>query len=102
MFSPFHSAGGHGLICIVVIATASRSEIKWLQMWWPAQTNETKAKFRAIVRSGQLEFAGAGWSQNDVMRLPGGLLADPCCGDYRGGATHTRITYARTVTYTYK
>ena len=73
MFSPFHSAGGHGLACIVVIATASRSEIKWLQMWWPAQTNETKAKFRAIVRSGQLEFAGAGWSQNDVMRLPGGL-----------------------------
>eukprot|EP00041_Stephanoeca_diplocostata_P029027 m.846990 g.846990 ORF g.846990 m.846990 type:complete len:521 (-) comp23479_c0_seq1:3314-4876(-) len=52
-------------------ANASRrfiwSEIKWLQMWWPNQTDAMRAKMRRIVRSGQLEFVGAGWSQNDEV-----------------------------------
>ena len=38
-------------------------------MWWPDQTPAVQAKFKAIVRSGQLEFVGAGWSQSDEVRL---------------------------------
>ena len=36
-------------------------------MWWPHQTEATREKFRTIVRRGQLEFVGAGWSQNDEV-----------------------------------
>ena len=43
------------------------SEIKWLQMWWPAADEEARELLRAAVRSGQFEFVGAGWSQNDEV-----------------------------------
>jgi hypothetical protein len=43
------------------------SETKWLELWWPLQNATTQAKFRKIVRNGQLEFVGAGWSQSDEV-----------------------------------
>jgi len=43
------------------------SEVKWLSMWWPTQTDATKDAFRGIVQRGQLEFVGAGWSQHDEV-----------------------------------
>lgn len=60
------------------------SEIKWLQLWWPNQTEETKQKFRDIVKSGQLEFAGAGWSQNDEVTPTYSDIIDNqvCCTHY--------------------
>eukprot|EP01051_Picozoa_sp_SAG22_P006678 SAG22_NODE_444_length_10453_cov_8.586343_9_plen_261_part_00 len=41
------------------------SETKWIQMWWPAQSPAVQAAFRRIIKRGQFEFVGAGWSQND-------------------------------------
>lgn len=43
------------------------SETKWVEMWWPDQTPQMQAMFRKIVRNGQLEFVGAGWSQSDEV-----------------------------------
>jgi hypothetical protein len=43
------------------------SEIKWIEMWLPQQTPAMQAAFRRIVKSGQFEFVGAGWSQNDEV-----------------------------------
>jgi hypothetical protein len=43
------------------------SEVKWFEMWWPDQTPQTQAIFRTLVRTGQLEFVGAGWSQSDEV-----------------------------------
>ncbi|XP_077550620.1 lysosomal alpha-mannosidase-like [Haemaphysalis longicornis] len=33
--------------------------------WWNEQSHETKEKVRQLVRSGQLQFVGGGWTQND-------------------------------------
>jgi hypothetical protein len=43
------------------------SETKWFELWWPLQNTTTQGKFREIVRSGQFEFVGAGWSQSDEV-----------------------------------
>ena len=43
------------------------SEIKWIELWWPQQTPEVQSSFRRIVRNGQLEFVGGGWSQSDEV-----------------------------------
>ena len=43
------------------------SEIKWIQLWLPQQTPTMQAAFRRIVKNGQFEFVGAGWSQNDEV-----------------------------------
>ena len=43
------------------------SETKWIEMWWPQQTPAMQAAFKRIVKRGQLEFVGAGWSQNDEV-----------------------------------
>ena len=43
------------------------SETKWIEMWWPRQNATTQATFRRIVRDGQFEFVGAGWSQSDEV-----------------------------------
>ena len=43
------------------------SEIKWFEMWWGNQTAETQATFKRLVKAGQLEFVGAGWSQSDEV-----------------------------------
>ena len=43
------------------------SETKWIEMWWPKQTPAMQAAFKRIVKRGQLEFVGGGWSQNDEV-----------------------------------
>jgi len=43
------------------------SEIKWIQMWWDEVEEEQKEQMRRIVKSGQFEFVGAGWSQADEV-----------------------------------
>jgi hypothetical protein len=43
------------------------SETKWIEMWLPQQTPTMQAAFRRIVKAGQFEFVGAGWSQNDEV-----------------------------------
>ena len=43
------------------------SEIKWLEMWWNNATEVQKKQLKFIVSTGQLEFVGAGWSQNDEV-----------------------------------
>ena len=43
------------------------SEVKWIQLWYPQQTPSMRAAFRRIIARGQLEFVGAGWSQNDEV-----------------------------------
>jgi hypothetical protein len=41
------------------------SEMSFFMRWWETQTEETKTRFRTLVRRGQLEFVGAGWVQHD-------------------------------------
>ena len=43
--------------CVAVCALGCR--------WWDSRSEEVKAQFRQFVASGQLEFVGGGWSQND-------------------------------------
>ncbi len=43
------------------------SETKWIELWWPQQNASTRARFIALVASGQFEFVGAGWSQSDEV-----------------------------------
>ena len=43
------------------------SETKWIEMWWPKQTAAMQAAFKRIIKSGQLEIVGGGWSQNDEV-----------------------------------
>ena len=52
------------------------SEVKWLQLWWVAQDEGTRDAFRSIVRSGQLEFVGGGWSQSDEVTPTYGDMLD--------------------------
>ena len=39
------------------------SETIWLAKWWPLQTPETQAAFRALVARGAIEIVGGGWVQ---------------------------------------
>ena len=43
------------------------SEVKWIQLWWDEVGDDQKEKMRRIVKSGQFEFVGAGWSQADEV-----------------------------------
>ncbi len=37
----------------------------FFSMWWAQQNDTTRASVRGLVASGQLEFTGGGWTQND-------------------------------------
>eukprot|EP00002_Diphylleia_rotans_P037925 TRINITY_DN853_c0_g1_i6.p1 TRINITY_DN853_c0_g1~~TRINITY_DN853_c0_g1_i6.p1 ORF type:complete len:935 (-),score=209.41 TRINITY_DN853_c0_g1_i6:77-2881(-) len=41
------------------------SEISYFSRWYDEQSEATKDAWKALVRSGQIEFVGAGWVQND-------------------------------------
>lgn len=41
------------------------SEISFFMRWFEEQSTETKADLRELVESGQFEFVGSGWVQND-------------------------------------
>ena len=43
------------------------SEVKWIQMWWEEVTEAKKSMLRRVVKSGQFEFVGGGWSQADEV-----------------------------------
>lgn len=40
-------------------------EMKFFQMWWQEQDDDTKANVRYLAQNGQLEFVNAGWSMHD-------------------------------------
>lgn len=39
--------------------------MKFFQMWWQEQDDDTKGKVRYLAQNGQLEFVNAGWSMHD-------------------------------------
>ncbi|GAM26922.1 hypothetical protein SAMD00019534_100970 [Acytostelium subglobosum LB1] len=41
------------------------AETIYFARWWSDQTDMTQAQVRKLVASGQLEFVGGGWAQND-------------------------------------
>jgi len=41
------------------------AEISFFKLWWEEQDLTTKEKVKRIVASGQMEFVGGGWVQND-------------------------------------
>jgi hypothetical protein len=43
---------------------------KWVEMWWPLQTDATKSAFKKLVANGQLEFVGAGAFPLFLTTLP--------------------------------
>ena len=43
----------------------SYSEIAFFTRWWDEQTEDRKEEVRALVKNGQLQFVGGGWSQED-------------------------------------
>ena len=45
------------------------SEAKWIEMWWPRQTPAMQAAMKRVVKRGQLEFVGGGWSQVNLKSL---------------------------------
>ena len=40
-------------------------EMKFFQMWWVKQTEDTKSAVRMLAKEGRLEFINAGWSMHD-------------------------------------
>jgi alpha-mannosidase len=43
------------------------SEIKWIELFWGTASDDQKAALRRIVKNGQFEFVGAGWTQHDEV-----------------------------------
>ena len=41
------------------------SEVKFLQMWYTRQDEETKDLLRQLIKNGQFEVAGGGWTSTD-------------------------------------
>ena len=55
----YYNASVHHILNSVVADLAANpghrfiwSEIKWIEMWWPSQSNKTRDTFRSLVRSG--------------------------------------------------
>lgn len=51
------------------LLTSRCTETIWLSMWWPLQTPETQAAFRALIDRGAIEIVGGGWVQSDEVTL---------------------------------
>lgn len=43
----------------------SFAEVKYIQMWYSRQNQQTKEKFKKLVQNGQFEIVNGGWSSPD-------------------------------------
>lgn len=60
------------------------SEIKWIQMWWDVATEQQKKQLHRVVKSGQFEFVGGGWSQADEVTTTWFDQIDKCHPHWSG------------------
>ena len=54
-------------------------EIAFFHIWWLEQSPENRAKFKALVNNGRMEFTNAGWCQNDEATAHYSDIIDNMC-----------------------
>nr|CAD7399259.1 unnamed protein product [Timema cristinae] len=71
-FSNIQSAGVQYIIDTVLQEVATDPSKRFIQVetaffwkWWVEQDEDTRALYRSLVNSGQIEMIGGGWSMND-------------------------------------
>lgn len=71
-FEGYYSTQVHGILSSVVDQLSRErdrrfvwAETSFWMRWYEVQQEDTKATVKALVESGQLEFVGGGWVQND-------------------------------------